>query len=159
MTPDHATISLSSTTASSDYLPSLSESLPYGCEKEKAIRRMVPVIIWLQQNIHRNPKLEEIAAFMGLSPSRLSHLFKAALGISTARYIRQLKIWTAQQLLEEGSLTVKEVMARSGFSDRSHFAQEFKKATGLCPSEYREIHISNRFWNPDSPRLSKSVTR
>ena len=43
----------------------------------------------------------------------------------------------ARELLETSYLSVKEVMARVGVADESHFVRDFKKAYGRTPARYR----------------------
>ena len=44
----------------------------------------------------------------------------------------------AAVLLSTTFLSVKEIMARVGFSDESHFVRDFKKIYGMTPTEYRK---------------------
>jgi hypothetical protein len=44
----------------------------------------------------------------------------------------------ARELLETSHLSVKQVMARVGVTDESHFVRDFKKTCGLTPARYRE---------------------
>jgi AraC-like DNA-binding protein len=44
----------------------------------------------------------------------------------------------AAELLVTSNLSVKEVMGKVGFNDKSDFVRSFKKAYGVTPSEYRE---------------------
>jgi AraC-like DNA-binding protein len=43
----------------------------------------------------------------------------------------------AKVLLETTFLSVKEVAAKSGFNDLSHFVRDFKKMNGLTPTDHR----------------------
>ncbi len=40
-------------------------------------------------------------------------------------------------MLAEGSLGLKEIAARLGFSNASHLSRRFKEATGMSPREFR----------------------
>jgi len=44
----------------------------------------------------------------------------------------------AQRMLSETFLSVKEIRAKLGNIDRSHFSREFKKFCGLTPTEFRK---------------------
>jgi transcriptional regulator GlxA family with amidase domain len=79
----------------------------------------------------------EIATLLHLSSSRFRHLFKQEVGITPKRYVKQLRLRQAKQLLETSLLSVKEVSARVGVNDISHFVRDFKARFGINPSEVR----------------------
>jgi len=79
-----------------------------------------------------------LAESVNLSPSRLHQLFKRETGMPPARYLRLLRMRSARELLETTHLSVKQVMARVGVTDESHFVRDFKKTCGLTPARYRE---------------------
>ena len=79
-----------------------------------------------------------LAEAVNLSPSRLHQLFKRETGMPPARYLRLLRMQRARELLETTHLSVKQVMARVGVTDESHFVRDFKKSYGLTPARYRE---------------------
>ncbi len=82
--------------------------------------------------------LSKMAETVNLSPTHLCYLFKSETGTPPARYLRRLRMQNAATLLAETFLSVKEVMARVGFSDESHFVRDFKRIHGLTPTEYRK---------------------
>jgi AraC family transcriptional regulator of arabinose operon len=72
-----------------------------------------------------------------LSDSRLRHLFKQNVGFSFQNVLKLIKLQKATMLLKRSHLSVKEIGARTGFNDISHFVRDFKKVYGLRPSEFR----------------------
>ena len=82
-------------------------------------------------------RVRDLAALVDLSPSRFSHLFRQATGVSPVRYLQALRMERAGQLLARTSLPVTEVMRLVGCPDPSHFARNFRKHFGEGPSEYR----------------------
>ncbi|MDR0843662.1 MAG: helix-turn-helix domain-containing protein [Tannerella sp.] len=53
-------------------------------------------------------------------------------------YLNRIKIDFACKLLMDKNLTILEVCLDSGYNNLSHFNKQFKKSTGLSPSEYRK---------------------
>jgi AraC family transcriptional regulator, arabinose operon regulatory protein len=90
---------------------------------------------------HRDVPLSiaELARAVNLSTSRLRHLFHTELGRSPARVQRDLALDHARQLLQSSFLSIKEVMAASGWNDPSHFCREFKRRHGHSPSAMRAL--------------------
>src|SRR5262245_41933433 len=88
-------------------------------------------------DLDRPLAVSELARRVNLSRSRLTHLFHTELGCSPARYLRQARLDRARQLVEETSLSIKEIMARVGFNDPSHFSRDFSKRHGASPRRIR----------------------
>lgn len=82
-------------------------------------------------------RMPALAAAVHLSPSRLSHLFMRETGVSPVRYLRMLRMTRAARLLHESVLSVKEIMARVGCTDPSHFSRDFRRTHGVSPRVYR----------------------
>jgi AraC family transcriptional regulator of arabinose operon len=100
---------------------------------------------YLRVNLHRELSLAEMARAVGLSPSRLSSLVKAATGLSPGQYLKHIRMTRARELLEGTTMSVKEVMLHVGIQDKSHFTRDFKKHYGLTPSQCREQQaVTNR---------------
>ena len=81
----------------------------------------------------------------GLVPSYLSKIFARSKGISPAKYIVQLRVDKAKKLLiEHPELLAKDIAFVVGYSDPNYFSRIFKRATGLYPSEFREMVLKNQ---------------
>ncbi|MBA2732238.1 MAG: helix-turn-helix transcriptional regulator [Acidobacteria bacterium] len=107
--------------------------------------RIQKVLILMEANPRRALSLREIASTVNLSASRLRLLFKAATGMSPTQYFKLLKMQEAKSLLETTFLTVKQIAARIGIKDVSHFVRDFKKAYGMSPIQYRKwCHSASR---------------
>jgi AraC family transcriptional regulator len=78
--------------------------------------------------------LGRVAEAVHLSPSRISHLFKAGTGITVQDYIVWTRMKHAVHLLlkEESNLT--QAAHAAGFHDSAHFSKHFKSIFGLSPS-------------------------
>ncbi len=76
----------------------------------------------------------------------LSSLFSSVEGITLEQYIIRQKIERVKELLFYDELTLSEIAHKLGYSSVAHLSGQFKKVTGLTPSELkrsREID-SNR---------------
>jgi transcriptional regulator GlxA family with amidase domain len=91
----------------------------------------------IERRLAERVRIGEIAAQVGLSPSRFAHLFRSVVGTSPLRYLRQLRIERARQLLEDTSLPIKEVMRQAGCTDKSHFSKDFRARFGVGAQQYR----------------------
>jgi AraC family transcriptional regulator of arabinose operon len=103
--------------------------------------RVHRVIRLLTADLKREISLDDLARSVNLSASRLHHLFKGETGTSPLQYLKSQRLLKARELLETTFLNLKEVMRETGFTDRSHFARDFKQDFGLPPLQYRNQHL------------------
>ena len=81
---------------------------------------------------HKAP-IHVIAEEVGLSESRLIHLFKEQVGIPIRRHLLWLRLVAAiEQALEGVSLTT--AAHNAGFADSAHLSRTFKQTFGITPS-------------------------
>jgi two-component system response regulator YesN len=84
-----------------------------------------------------------MAKTVNLSRWRLCHLFKEQMSTSPERFLTQVRLEKAKELLETEFLTVKEVMNQVGMSEASFFARSFKAAYGTTPGKYKSARKSH----------------
>jgi AraC-like DNA-binding protein len=93
--------------------------------------------------IEKNPLLikhpGELCRLVNMSTSRFYQLFKAEMRIGPASYVKTRKLALAESLLKTTFLSVKEISARAGFNDLSHFVRDFKRRNGVSPRNYRAL--------------------
>jgi transcriptional regulator GlxA family with amidase domain len=104
-------------------------------------RRLLLVLQLINEDIRRQLMIRELATIVNLSPGRLAHLFKTEVGISPQRYVNNVRLKKARELLESGMLSVKEIAAQIGFPNVSSFCRSFRACYGTTPREYRNIHL------------------
>lgn len=87
-----------------------------------------------------------------LSVSRFEHVFREVTGMSPNKYLMNLRINKAKDLLAETDMSVADVSIFLGFSSQSYFIRIFKKYTGQTPLKYkvgqfsRDDHVINKFY-------------
>lgn len=87
---------------------------------------------------------KELAKSVGLSESRLAHLFKEQTGTPIRRYLLWLRLREAIRLILKGqSFTI--AAHESGFSDSAHLSRTYRKMFGISPSDllksYQSIEV------------------
>ena len=83
--------------------------------------------------------LDDIAKDCGLSTSHLRALFRGQFGVSPIEYLLRVRIREAKLLLARGE-RMKEVASRTGFSSQHYFCRQFRKRTGMTPTEFMQEH-------------------
>ena len=95
------------------------------------------LISWIQENYHQDLSLEDMAAHIGCSPAYTSKLFKKETNYDIITYLSSVRIRHAKELLSTTKMTLEEISAAVGFNHQQTFIRNFKKQTGLTPTEYR----------------------
>ncbi|MFC7681713.1 helix-turn-helix domain-containing protein [Paenibacillus sp. GCM10028914] len=100
--------------------------------------RIVLVLQKLSQSMQEEIKIHELAKEVGLSSSRLSHLFKQEVGESITRYLNRMRIKQAALFMEHMGRSATEASLDVGFNNYNHFAALFRKQIGVSPRAYRK---------------------
>jgi AraC-like DNA-binding protein len=107
-------------------------------------KRLQPVLAHMKLNLHRAISIEELARQAHMSPATLHRVFDRSFGISPQRYLKRLRLAIAQRSLVATDWPLAAVAEQTGFATSFHFSREFKKETGLAPSEFRRQHWQMR---------------
>ena len=75
--------------------------------------------------------------------SQLSRLFSETEGITIEQYIIHQKIEKTKELLAYNEMNLSEIAFKLGYSSVAHLSGQFKKVTGLTPSQFKAqgIHL------------------
>lgn len=76
-------------------------------------------------------------AQVGLTPRRVSDVFKAEYGMTPKAYSDSLRLAEAKRLLEATGEKVIDIAYQVGFGSLAAFYRFFQKETGKTPGEYR----------------------
>ena len=86
--------------------------------------------------------LEKLAEVAGISASHLSLLFREHFQTPPMRWLEELRMERAKQMLSAPYDSIKKVARVCGYTTSSYFCRAFRKNTGLSPGEFRRQHIS-----------------
>jgi AraC-like DNA-binding protein len=107
------------------------------------VRRLT--LVYLDEAI----PVERVARKFGMSRTHFTHHFMKTTGLQPAAFIREVRLHAAASLLRERNLSVKEVAARTGFSDANHLCKVFRAQFHLSPGAYR--HLRTQMPSPAGP--------
>ena len=82
--------------------------------------------------------VDRLADEVALSKRQLQLKLQALTGLSSAGYIRTMRLQRAAQLLAQGGITVAEAAYAVGFQKVPHFSKLFRQVFGVTPSKYIE---------------------
>ena len=104
---------------------------------DKAGVRIAALMRAIQGNLQRDWTVTEMAAVLGVSGAQLRRLCAHVLGASPRQLLCNLRLESAAILLRDPAIRVKEVQARVGIGDASHFCRDFRERFGVSRSEFR----------------------
>ena len=105
---------------------------------ESKFYKIKPAVEYIENNfLTERISCERLAKLCNVSYSYLIRLFSEKYGISPKRYIIQLKINYACDLLKSGDYSVSEAARMSGFDDLYFFSRQFKEYVGMPPVKYK----------------------
>ncbi|MBI2383864.1 MAG: helix-turn-helix transcriptional regulator [Gammaproteobacteria bacterium] len=95
--------------------------------------RIAALVERLRSDLPSRLELGALAAELGLSESRLMHLFKAQLGVPLRRFVLGLRLQNAMHLWGEG-MNLAELALDAGFYDQPHLIRTARAMVDELPS-------------------------
>lgn len=116
-------------------------------QKSKVIEQVKSLII---EQIHYSKEVL-IVNFSTLLSEKINHeytslskLFSSVEGLTIERFILKQKIEKVKELIFYKELTLSEIAFQMGYCSVAHLSAQFKKETGMSPSEFKKLNITSR---------------
>lgn len=121
------------------------EALGFARIDDRKVRIIEGIKNKVIQLIHHSKEVDRkhnwstvLAEEMHYEYNYLSNLFSSVEGITLEQYIIRQKIEKAKELLFYDELNLSEIANRLGYSSVAHLSAQFKKVTGMTPSELKK---------------------
>lgn len=119
--------------------------LLFGCKQGRNVRpkaralprRLFQRVLQRMQNLDEDLDLKTLADETGYSKLHFLRMFRVATGQTPHRYLLQLRLTRAKELLQQRRTSLIDIAAVCGFSSQSHMSRLFRQFCGVSPSEYR----------------------
>lgn len=105
--------------------------------KDELIQRAID---WMKEHYSEDFNLDVMTDHLAVSKRTFIRRFNVATGKPPNKFLQQIRIDAAKQLLESTNLGIDQITDKVGYNDSSSFRRLFKREVELSPSEYR-----NRF--------------
>ncbi|MFF4452124.1 GlxA family transcriptional regulator [Streptomyces goshikiensis] len=99
--------------------------------------QLEPLLRWMEENVHHELSLDEIAGRAGMSMRTLNRRFREQTGTSPLQWLHRARIRQAQYLLENTGHPVERIASQVGFGSPTAFRDRFRRVTGTSPNAYR----------------------
>lgn len=116
-------------------------------KKTELIENIKAVIIDLIQNQNDDSNLnlsELLSEHLAQDYSHMSNLFSSVEGITIEKYFIAQKIEKVKELLIYDELTLSEIAHKMNYSSVAYLSSQFKKTTGLTPTQFKKIRENTR---------------
>lgn len=109
-------------------------------QSQKKDAKVDAIAAFIEANYPSDLSLEILGEAFDMSASAMSQIFKKSFGVSYIKYVTEVRMKKAKELLIETEMNAGEIAERIGYSSRTNFIRVFKKNEGITPTEYRKLN-------------------
>lgn len=102
-------------------------------------------IYYMRMHICDDLSVDEIANAIGYSTTHLNRLFKQYTKYTPYRFFLREKIMESRRLMLTNDMTFVQIAERLGFCSSSNFYYEFRKISGMTPTQFRKLHSQSPY--------------
>lgn len=90
----------------------------------------------IQENLSTNYSVDVLAREVGTNINKLQEGFKSLYGLTVNKYMQQVKLDKAKELLTHSDHNISEIVNIIGLNNRSYFSKVFKEKYGVSPNYF-----------------------
>lgn len=94
------------------------------------------IVLYMESHLDDSLTIQQICHDNLLGKSQLQKLFRSKCGCGIIDYFSRMKISRAKELIREKNLNFTQIADALGYTSIHYFSRQFKKITGMSPSEY-----------------------
>jgi AraC-like DNA-binding protein len=98
--------------------------------------RILDVMQYINAHSARPLRVKDLARHAKMSNSHFAHRFSEIARVSPMRYLREVRLERARELLATSGARSSTVAAEVGFESPAHFTRQFRRRFGVAPTEY-----------------------
>lgn len=124
----------------------LEEYIPTETDKHPKLLspQIMDAIVYMEKHYKEQPSLEEVASHAGFSAGYFSRLFHSQLGMPYNTYLNNIQLRHVRILLATTDMSVLEIAHETGYCHSEYLSAQFKKKTGMTPSQYRRQCLAQK---------------
>jgi len=102
-----------------------------------------PVIAFMRNNMNKTITLDMIADIVCLEKTYFSKKFKEKYGSSPIRFLNDMRLFKAKELLKYSDMNITQISEQTGFQSLHYFSRFFTQKEGISPYEFRQKYGRN----------------
>lgn len=107
-------------------------------KKDYLDNRLRQAVQYMEKNMHFKLTNPVIAKHVNMAPSSFVRLFKDYFRKTPSKYLLEIRLKHAAEMLTHTSIAIEDIAQRCGFTDRYHLTRLFPQKYGLSPAAYRK---------------------
>jgi AraC family transcriptional regulator len=101
--------------------------------------KMARVMSFVDENINRSIRIEEMAMIARLSGSHFSRAFRSTAGEPPSAFVIRRRVERAEQLILLTDKSLAEIALDCGMADQAHLTKLFRRSHGISPGKWRKL--------------------
>ena len=102
-------------------------------------KRIENTLNYIEDNLSSALKLDELSKIACLSTSQFNRLFKQETQQTAFKFIEEMKMAKAYELIGEGQIMIHELALHLGYKDYETLTRAFKKYYFVSPDDLKSI--------------------
>jgi len=111
-------------------------------QAEEYVKRILKVLIYIEENIDEELTMGELARVACYSPFHFHRIFQAIVGETIHQYVKRLRMQRAAGKLRYTEQAVTEIALDASYDTPSAFTKAFKQFMGRSPKSYRTLYAA-----------------
>ena len=107
--------------------------LPYLHQSDATLNLLLG---YMREKVNGHITLSELMAYSGTNKTMINHLFQKEFHMGAIAYFIRMKTEVAKKYLREANYNITQIAEMLGYSNIHYFSRQFKKTTGMTPTEY-----------------------
>ena len=100
------------------------------------------MLAFLRQDLGSPHRLDDLAKRLNMSRRTFSRHFSRATGMALGEWLQTERLWQAQNLLENGDMSIEHVAEKAGFGSATNLRVQFRQRFHVSPSVWRRMFRS-----------------
>ncbi len=100
-------------------------------------KQIADVRSWVLDNLHRELRVDQLAAQAGMSPRHFARVFHKDTGTTPAQFVERLRVEAARRRLEESPDKLEKIASDCGFGSIQSLRRSFSRVLQVSPNDYR----------------------
>lgn len=97
----------------------------------------------LDDELRAGISVRELAERVSIHPVSVSRAFRRHYGITITEYRRRERVRRAAAEIDRASRSLSSIAFATGHADQAHLCREFRRLTGLTPTEFRGLRVTS----------------
>lgn len=106
--------------------------------KSPSIEKLELIISYIEKHLAEPITVEQLAEIAHLQVNYFIKFFRLHFGNTPMNYVKRQRLEKAKQYLLNSDLSISEIGQKVGYTEVSHFSNQFKNYTGITASVYRK---------------------